>query len=406
MRRFTADHPEFQKYITLRTTRQGQAKALPRNVTVSGIQGVDGKGPKRIPLPSFETAPCVHEGTTLEFCTSCNKTKAEARHVRDCELHERATRVYVSDKTKSCDRCADYKHRMPEWDGDVLTLNEHNFFPELPGKRFNPALIEWDGDLVFCWRDGWKGSDLWAVRMDKTLQPLGRASRIVVPPHPECSYGREDPTLFIHKGSLHVSFVGVEGYGQKVARTNMMYARLGADFQIEESYYARRPPGVPGNRWEKNWQFVSRGDRLLAVYLVSPSLQVVELKQGKTEWVFKKEHPLPWTGGEVRGGATPVLHNGEYYAFFHDRVDRAGKRVYRVGCYTFDPDTFQAIRCTRRPLIIADPRTNPGNYCHCVFPRGAVLQGENWLLSCGAHDRFTEIRRMSAVAVESLLEPV
>lgn len=392
--RIPATDPRAAKYLAMRSGGNKPGLLAERVV-------------KSLPVASSDPLPCRHEGAVLEFCPTCNRTKGEGRHVRDCDLYGTCTRAFVSDRTRSCDRCPDYAHELVPWAGEVLTLNERNFFPDLPGKRFNPALAEWDGGYVFCWRDGWKGSNLWAVRLDAGLQPVARPVRLEMGPHPECSYGREDPTLFTYRGSLHVSFVGVEGRGRQVTRTNMLYARLGADLRVEQSWTIRRPPGVPSHRWEKNWQFVPSGDRLFAVYLVTPRLQVVEvLPGGATRYVVDEPHELPWSGGEVRGGATPVLRGGEYYSFFHDRIEVGGVRVYRAGCYTFDADTFRAVRITRDPLIVADPKTNPGNYCHCVFPRGAVLRGDSWVLSCGVHDRFTEIRRIPAAAVEAALEPI
>jgi hypothetical protein len=53
--------------------------------------------------------PCVHEGAVLEYCKTCNGSRAEGRHVRDCDLHEKCTRGYVSHAVKWCGRCSDYK---------------------------------------------------------------------------------------------------------------------------------------------------------------------------------------------------------------------------------------------------------------------------------------------------------
>lgn len=57
--------------------------------------------------------PCIHEGAVLEHCTGCN---SNSRHVRDCDLHERATRAYVSDKVRACALCADYKPGVEPWE--------------------------------------------------------------------------------------------------------------------------------------------------------------------------------------------------------------------------------------------------------------------------------------------------
>ncbi|HEY1186303.1 MAG TPA: hypothetical protein VGE74_01540, partial [Gemmata sp.] len=69
-----------------------------------------------VALPVLARAPCAHEGIVLEHCHTC---AGESRSVRECDRHERATRVYVSDKVRSCDRCPQYA--APERAGDPRT---------------------------------------------------------------------------------------------------------------------------------------------------------------------------------------------------------------------------------------------------------------------------------------------
>lgn len=53
-------------------------------------------------VPGRRSLPCIHEGAVLEWCT-CND---EAKHVRDCDKHERCTRG--PGKLRSCATCSDY----------------------------------------------------------------------------------------------------------------------------------------------------------------------------------------------------------------------------------------------------------------------------------------------------------
>lgn len=57
------------------------------------------------PLPVLRS-PCVHEGAVLEFCPTC---QGDLRHVRDCDVHERCTRGFVSTLIKSCINCPEYR---------------------------------------------------------------------------------------------------------------------------------------------------------------------------------------------------------------------------------------------------------------------------------------------------------
>lgn len=53
--------------------------------------------------------PCIHEGAVLEHCHSRKGELAEPRHVRDCDLHDKCTRGFVSNRVTWCGRCPDYK---------------------------------------------------------------------------------------------------------------------------------------------------------------------------------------------------------------------------------------------------------------------------------------------------------
>lgn len=50
--------------------------------------------------------PCIHEGGVIEWCESCGNK--EARNVRDCSVHDKCTRGYVSSLVQSCNTCSSY----------------------------------------------------------------------------------------------------------------------------------------------------------------------------------------------------------------------------------------------------------------------------------------------------------
>lgn len=49
--------------------------------------------------------PCLNEGAILEWCNTCN---GEMKHVRECDVHEKCTRGYVSLLVQACTRCTSY----------------------------------------------------------------------------------------------------------------------------------------------------------------------------------------------------------------------------------------------------------------------------------------------------------
>lgn len=59
------------------------------------------------PVPKVRRG-CRHLGPVLEFCTSCHGVKAESRNVHDCEVHDRCTLGFVSNRVQSCLDCKDF----------------------------------------------------------------------------------------------------------------------------------------------------------------------------------------------------------------------------------------------------------------------------------------------------------
>lgn len=236
--------------------------------------------------------------------------------------------------------------------------------------------------------------------MDREFFPTGAPAKLELH-HPAANYGREDPTLFEFRGKLHVAFVGVQGHDEMVLRTNMLYARLGDEFAVEE-LFSLTAPGVDPRRWQKNWSFFVHSDQLYCVYSVSPH-RILKIDGDQCSWAQTEPFPFTWVGGELRGGATPVRVGSEFWHFVHDRVEQPGsKHHYRMGLYTFSAiPPFRPLRLVPDVLLEADPKTNYGNYCDVVFPRGAVRDGDLWVVSMGCHDQFTELRAFSHSALEA-----
>ena len=337
------------------------------------------------PRPRY-SLPCIQEGAVLEFCTSCH---GEMKHVRDCDLHDRCTRGPNQVETASCVTCASYQPETPSWSSGLsLKFDEYSLYPNLPGKRFNSSLIQWGGGFVLCWRNGWAGSDLFVCRMNIHLQPVGSAVRLDIR-HPDCSYGREDPRLFVYQNQLHVSLTGVVGRDNRLSHTNVLYVRLNDDLTVARVFSPRYKERAPS---EKNWAFFEHDGRLHCVYSILPH-RVLELDGERVRTVYETQEQFTWLGGEPRGGAPPVRVGNEWWHFCHDRVEAGGLRMYRTLLYAFDAEPpFTIRRYVPRPLMAADPTNKPSDqYAAVVWTAGAVQQNDTWLLCNGIHDRWTEI---------------
>lgn len=272
-----------------------------------------------------------------------------------------------------------------------LKFDHTNLFPAAPGLRFNTALTARGDGYVIAWRTATAKSDVYAGRLDKDFNPVGEAVKLALD-HPGAAGGREDPRFFVHNDALHVSFVGVET-GDHGVRTNVLYARLGDDLEVEavfDPHYRDR------NYWEKNWSFFSSGGELYAVYGVTPH-RVLKIAGDHAESVAVTRPYAKWAGGEIRGGASPVLHAGMWWHFTHSSESvgapgGANDRRYSVGVYAFEAKPpFRIVGMAEEPILLADEASRPGGFSKSViFPCGAVRKDAGWLVTSGVHDRWTE----------------
>lgn len=319
-------------------------------------------------------------GETRE-CAACVRTQVPLRR---CALHVLCTEFLPVKDVKHCRECPDaapLKERVSSSSSSATTtplsiarslvarLDEDCLAPHFPGKRFNSALIERPDGYLLAYRHGWAGSDVYLVHLDRAFKARGDPWKLDLFHPREANYGREDPRLFWFRGRLHVAYVGVVG-GHSILHTSMLYARLSKDFmEVEEVYY----PRIPGRRsWEKNHSYFEWAGDLYAIYTITPH-RILRIDGEHTEWAHETTTPVTWQHGEMRGGASPVRVGDEFWHFFHARTGAKNRLVYNMGVYVFSArPPFEVLRYTPRPVLEADPTTNPGNYASVVFPNGAV----------------------------------
>jgi predicted GH43/DUF377 family glycosyl hydrolase len=264
--------------------------------------------------------------------------------------------------------------------------------------RFNSSIINYKDGYIMAFRTGWQGSDIYLVRLDRKFKQIGEPVGLWLTTQAS-AYGREDPRLFYYKGKLHVAFVGVVGT-QYFIRTNVLYARISDDLKVEIVYH----PQIKGrNFWEKNHSYFEHDGTLYAIYTIKPH-RIMRINGMNAEWAYETHMPMPWAPGtEPRGGASPVRVGDEYWHFFHSRTTTGGILTYCTGLYAFEAKPpFRPTRMIREPIEWADRATvPPGQYAAVTFCCGAVRHDENtWVLSCGIHDRWTELHSFSHQTLE------
>ena len=122
------------------------------------------------------------------------------------------------------------------------------------------------------------------------------------------------------------------------------------------------------------------------------------------DWVTQYE-PTRNDYGQMRGGASPWMHNGEFYNFFHHMTEAHGYRLYSVGVYTFSTDPpFPVRRMSIQPIDVAE--VNRVKLIDVLFPAGAFPQGDEWVVTMGLHDESSIIRHYPQSYIERSLVPV
>lgn len=349
-----------------------------------------------VPVETEQT--CAYLGDPTGSKLICGTCKGSARiKVFHCGLHGECT-IHKPVGLPTCHGCQHATPRSVAGGMMLRRFDENNLAPGRQGKRFNSSLIEdptAQHGYILCYRDGWAGSEINLVRMGPDFLPTGNSWRLELR-HSRSAYGREDPRLFFHNGRMHVAFVGVVG-GRRL-HTNVLYARLTEDLRVEQVFY---PHLEIRNSWEKNWSMFSHGGQLYGVYALAPH-RILKIDGDHAELAYESPTPAPWRGGEMRGGASPVLVGNEWWHFFHDRVEENGLRIYRTGVCTFEnKPPFRIRRFLPDPIMVANSATKPeGQYASVVFTCGAVLRDDSWVLSSGIHDRWTELHKFSHAELE------
>lgn len=268
--------------------------------------------------------------------------------------------------------------------------------------QFNASLCCYGGRLLLAYRLKWIHSDIWLCELDESFRPRWNR-RVEIPQADFNALAVEDPRLFLFNGRLHLMYAGV-GPGKRGPVISVCYCRLRDDFSVEANFC---PHYVRRTRIEKNWQFFEHDGALLAVYSIRPHV-VLEIDGDQARERFRETWRPNWSGGLLRGGASPVRRGDVFYSFFHGAADGTQPRTYTLGCYTFEArPPFRPQRITPQPLLEPDPADQPLPHMpHCVYPAGTMLWGDQWLISSCYYDHQVWLTHIPQSAVEGVLQPV
>ena len=267
-------------------------------------------------------------------------------------------------------------------------------------RRTNCSILRYQGRLLLAYRVDLGGCRVWISELGEDLVPSkGVCLKL---DHFRARYGQEDPRLFIHRDRLHVQYAGVEGMQ---GPTSVLYALLRDDLSVERICY---PHWWQRPAWEKNWGMFSHEGELHAVYSIDP--HVIFRVEGDSAWPAygTGPNPLPWSGGSRRGGSAPVRVGDEYVSWFHGHRHKPGVGFYYSGgVYSFDGNPpFRPTRGIGYPVWSPDStkrHMNASATQDVIYPSGAVLDGNRWLVSAGHQDTECLVAEFDAFEIEKLL---
>lgn len=366
--------------------------------------------------PLITSTDCDHRGPVIrrEKCTVCGGRTGE-RPVYECGIHgecflsppndEAVLHWIEADKAGAkpakqfCTLCRDRKTFSPQ------VYEQRRFDPErmLPSEhQFNNSLIMFEGRRVMAYRRGWNSARVVLCEIGDDGQPRNNSSLKIA-----AGIVQEDPRLFVFRGRLHVAYTVVHRQPQGGIYTDVGYARLidtVDGWQVEREFlpqYAGRQP------WEKNWGFFDHHGELHALYSLTP-WRMLRLDGDRAELVLEQRIDFPGPARHRRGGASPILHAGEWYAWAHDVWgDLSRNRLYTASIYTFDAQTLLPLRATVRPVLRPDPADRWAPHTpEVIYPAGAYHSAGRWHLSYGDWDRWSAACEFDGGEIERCLAPV
>lgn len=225
---------------------------------------------------------------------------------------------------------------------------------------------------------------IFRIRSNMTLDP-----EVIVPQTPNrYLYEQwEDPRAMVGTdGQCYVSFATwVHGERWPVRQS---FCQLSSSMDRFDVIYEPTKP-EKATRQEKNWLWFEHDGKWHYVYLTNPHV-VIEMGNGKYDAGHRSASiELPWKAGEPRGGTPPVRIGDEYVSFFHSSTPHERyRRRYYMGAYTFSAKPpFTPLRMTREPLLVgSESDFNCLNSPMVIFPNGALLENDKWLVVFGVND--------------------
>ena len=298
-----------------------------------------------------------------------------------------------------------------------------------PVWAFNPAIVRDGTDLIMAYRMilADQVRRLAICRLDANLQVVAGSPRAVSDRlrfdlgagYPDVVHAWfADPRLYHWKGGLFLSWNS--GWHDPV--NHQFLHRLNPATFAPIGNPRELVLHGPRRRIEKNWMlFRAANGETFCVYSITPHRVLHVAFDGGGPLLCSDATTVDFTlaaypasHGGLRGGAPPVLHDGRYWSIAHSVHDGTAGYRYEAAAYCFAAEPpFAPLAEPVVPLPLAVgrrgvrslPQLNPAVES-VVYPCGAVLDGDTWLVSHGIDDERCAISRIRHADVCATLRPV
>lgn len=311
---------------------------------------------------------------------------------------------------------------------DFIQETKQIVIPGYPD-AFNPSIIRWKGSLLMSFRIVPHTylpffSQLGLVWLDEAFNVISVPQLLAFNDATPLSPSRTDDgrlvavndTLYLVYSNNNDTYITAGGF-------RLFIAEL-----IEENNYftvhnpekiARYDGEIPGRR-EKNWVPFNYDGRLMLAYSLNPHLIFHPIRgTGSCETITTSKGDMDWKWGELRGGTPALLHEGEYFGFFHtfirmESVHSDGRIMphYFMGAYTFQKaPPFAITRISPEPIIgksfYHGPKHSPyWGSVRVIFPGGYIYDDNFVWVSYGRQDHECWIVKMDKKQLLKSLVPV
>jgi hypothetical protein len=304
-----------------------------------------------------------------------------------------------------------------------------HFSREGPVRTFNPGLLRESQGWILAYRivatDGLRRIGI--CRLNQDLEIVGD-SQVAWSDHvrfrpdgvyPEvATHWFADPRLYRFSGRLFIYW----NSGWHEPR-NCQFVQEIDPVTLRPIDYPRELLLREGGRQqlEKNWTFFAGEEgKCFAVYSIQPHRILTFSLEDAAEVYFDEVARIDWSlagypssHGGLRGGAPPVLAEGQYWNFCHSVHDGAEGYRYAPALYSFAAaPPFAPTSCPIRPLELDNPFGGKRTYerlnravGEVIYPCGAARDGARWLISHGINDEYSAISTLEHADVLATLVP-